>query len=38
MLTELHLRMSLKDLKIGPLERIPPDSIYSNTANVRRVR
>jgi hypothetical protein len=27
-----------EDLKIGPLERIPPDSIYSNTVNVRRVR
>ena len=27
-----------EDLKIGPLESIPPDSIYSNPVNVRRVR
>jgi hypothetical protein len=27
-----------EDLKIGVLGRIPPDSIYSNIVNVRRVR
>ncbi len=27
-----------EDLRIGLLERIPPDSIHSNTVNVRRVR
>jgi hypothetical protein len=27
-----------EDLKIGPLVTIPPDSIHSNTVNVRRIR
>lgn len=35
---EIFAIATKEDLPIGVLERIPPDAIYSNTVNVKRVR
>ncbi len=35
---EIFAIATKEDLPIGILERIPPDAIYSNTVNVKRVR